>query len=134
MRTLAVHDQVIPILEDVLRRRVCSLCPDRNPDGTCNLVSRHECVLFERLPSIAQTISPIRSEDIERYVTAIQENVCTECFHQRLDGSCQQREEGRCALDRQLVPIIWAIESCLAGWSGARRQRRQRRRLTGMKK
>ena len=114
MNTLLEYDQVIPILEDLLRRRVCSICPDRNLDRSCDLDSRHECVLFERLPSIAQTISRIRSEEIEHYVTAIQENVCAQCFHQRLDGSCQQREEHRCALDRHMVPIIWAIESGLA--------------------
>jgi hypothetical protein len=101
---------VVPVLEEVLRRRVCSICDNRHVDGGCDLDLRHECTLFERLPRITQSISRVRSEKIDDYITAIRESVCAECFHQHLDGSCQQREEGRCALDRHMVPIIWAIE------------------------
>lgn len=136
MNTLAEHDRVLPVLEDVLRRRVCSICSNRNPDGSCDLDMRRECMLFERLPSIAQTISRIRSEEIEQYVAAIRESVCAECFHQRLDGSCQVREEHRCALDRHMVPVIWAIESGLAvtdETSGGSRTR-EPRRLTLMER
>ena len=102
---------LLPVLEDVLRRRVCSICDNRNVDGSCALALRHECTLFERLPRIAHSISGVRSEKIDDYITAIRESVCAECFYQHLDGSCIQREEGRCALDRHMVSIIWAIES-----------------------
>ena len=49
--------QLLPVLEDELRRRICSDCTDRNVDGTCSLNLRHECALFEKIPTIAQSIS-----------------------------------------------------------------------------
>ena len=114
MKALLEQDQRLPALEVVLRRRACSICVNRSVNGTCDVDSRRECALFERLPQITQSIYRIRSDKIDDYTTAIRENVCAECFHQHLDGSCKQREEHRCALDRHLVPIIWAVESFLA--------------------
>jgi hypothetical protein len=103
-----------PVLEEVLRRRVCSICTNRNIDGSCDVDSRHECILFERLTRITDCISRVCSENIDDYITALRESVCAECFYQHLDGSCEQREAGSCALDRHMVPIIWAIESYTA--------------------
>lgn len=130
MNTVVEHERALPVLEDVLRRRVCSICANRNPDGSCDLDARHECILFERLPSLVQTVARVRSEEIGHYVTAIRESICGECFHQRLDGSCRLREEQRCALDRHVVPIIWAVESGLAVSEESGGWRRAERRLT----
>jgi len=136
MNIVAEYEQVLPALEAVLRRRVCSICVNRNPDGSCDLDARHECMLFERLPSIAETISRIRSKNMEPYVTAVRETVCAECFHQRLDGSCPVREEHRCALDRHMVPVVGAIESGLAATEETSRGLRTRepQRLTLMER
>ena len=114
MKALLEQDQRLPVLEELIRSRACSICVNRNVNGTCEVDSWHECALFERLPQIIQSISRIRSDKIDDYTAAIRESVCAECFHQHLDGSCKQREEHRCALDRHQVPIIWAIESFLA--------------------
>ena len=114
MKALLEENQRLPLLGELLRRRACSICVNRNVDGTCDVDSRHECALFERLPQVTQSISRICSDKIEDYIAAIRESVCAECFHQQLDGSCKQREEHRCALDRHRVPIIWAVESFLA--------------------
>jgi len=97
-------------MKEALRRRVCSVCVDRNANGSCEVEARHECVLFESLPQIAQTISRVHSDKIDDYVTAIRENICSCCIHQHIDGSCQQREQLRCALDRYLLPIVDTIE------------------------
>jgi hypothetical protein len=114
MKALLEQDQRLPVLGELLRRWVCSICVNRNVNGTCDVDSRHECALFERLPQITQSISRIRSDKIDADISAIQESVCAECYHQHLDGSCKQREEHRCALARHRVPIIWAVESFLA--------------------
>ena len=102
--------QTIPILEEALRRRVCSVCVDRNPDGTCDLDARHECVLFSRLPEIARAISSVHSDNVDDYVMAIRTNICSSCSHQDANGFCLEREQVRCALDRYLSPIIDTIE------------------------
>lgn len=102
--------QMMPVLEEALRRRVCSICVDRNPDGTCDVKARHDCALVENLPQITRSISRVHSDNMDEYINAIRENICAECPHQHLDGSCNERDEVRCALDRYLLPIIEVIE------------------------
>jgi hypothetical protein len=101
-------------LDAVLRRRVCSICEQRNADGSCDVDLRGDCVLTQSLPRIAECISRVRSENIEDYITAIRERICGECVDQHLDGSCERRKTHRCALDRHMVPIVWAVEAYVA--------------------
>ncbi len=110
MEPLMEQYQTLPILEEALRRRICSVCVDRNADGTCDLDSRHECTLFENLPQIAQSISRVHSDKMDDYITAMRVNVCAVCPHQEADGLCKLRDDVRCALDRYLLPIVEAIE------------------------
>ena len=102
--------ETLQSLEAALRRQVCSVCVDRNVDGSCDLDAHHECVLFDRLPQVAKTILLVQSGTIGDYMSAIRENICAQCSHQRLDGSCDKREEVRCALDRYLPLIVDVIE------------------------
>ena len=97
-------------LEEALRRRVCSVCIDRNVDGTCNLNARHECALFERLPQIASAVLRVQSDTIDDYIAIIREEVCNHCPNQDESGFCHVREEVRCALDRYLLLIVDAVE------------------------
>jgi hypothetical protein len=110
MEPLFEHDPTLPILEQALRRRICSVCIDRNVDGTCSLDARHECALFDRFPIIAQSISRIHSDKIDDYIAAIREDVCADCPNQDADGLCRLREEVRCILDRYLLLIVDTIE------------------------
>ena len=112
--SLAEEYRILPVLEEALRRRVCTVCVDRNVDGTCDKEARHDCTLFDRLPEIARTICRVRSDNIEDYVAAIRGNICASCLHQNLEGFCKEREEIRCALDASLLPIIDAIEEVRA--------------------
>ena len=97
-------------LEELLRRRICSVCVDRNTDGTCSLSQQQECGLFGHFPKIVRAISRVQSDRIDDYIRAIREDVCSECVKQRLDGSCELRTEVRCVLDRYLLLIVGAIE------------------------
>ncbi|MBI4460504.1 MAG: hypothetical protein HY648_10665, partial [Acidobacteria bacterium] len=97
-------------LEEMLRERICSVCVDRNVDGTCNLSRQHECALFESFPKIVQAVSRVNSDKIDDYVTAIREDVCAGCVNQDADGLCKLRDEVRCVLDRYLLLIVGMIE------------------------
>lgn len=108
--------ETLQSLERALRRRVCSVCVDRNVDGSCDLNAQHECVLFDRLPQVAKSILLVQNGRIEDYISAIRENICAQCFHQRLDGSCDKREEVRCALDRYLPLVVDVIEEMREGF------------------
>jgi len=100
----------LAMLEEILRRRICSICVDRNVDGTCSISEREECALFDRFPRIIHAVSQVQSDNMDDYITAIREYVCVDCHNQRLDGSCSLREEVRCVLDRYLILIVGAIE------------------------
>lgn len=96
-------------LEAIVRMRICAVCSERTSEGVCGKETAH-CSLFELFPLVAQAILATDSESIEPYIKAIRENVCSVCVEQKLDGSCDLRDEVRCALDAYLVPIVEAIE------------------------
>ena len=111
MRPLAEYYEMLPGVRDALRCRVCGSCINCDVDGTSNVDSWHDCApLFDRLPEVVETISRVHSAEIDEYATALQENICAQCFHQHLDGSCKLRTESRCALFHHLAPIIAIIE------------------------
>jgi len=97
-------------IETILRARICSVCSDRKVDGTCGLEHPADCALFRLFPEVAGAILSTDSNDIQDYVTAIREKVCSICCDQAADGSCETRREVRCALDAYLVLIVEAIE------------------------
>ena len=110
MGRLSESKESLAVLEELLRRRICSVCVDRNAGGGCGLSNPAECGLFNRFPRIVESISRVQSENLEDYVAAIREDVCEGCVNQKLDGYCRVREEVRCVLDRYLVLIVGALE------------------------
>ena len=97
-------------LELILRARICGVCSDRNSDGSCGLEQPADCALFRLLPQMAEAIQSTHSDDIRDYVHAIREKVCSICEEQAADGSCEQRNQVRCALDAYLLLVVDAIE------------------------
>ncbi len=100
-------------LEAIVRNHVCALCTQRDVEGSCGEEEPERCSLFELFPLVAQAILATDSEDIQRYVEAIHENVCAVCLDQRLDGSCPRREQTNCALNTYLPQVVEAIEEAL---------------------
>jgi hypothetical protein len=97
-------------LEAILRARICALCSERTSEGACGREEADHCSLFELFPLVAQAILATDGDDIDAYVAAIRENVCSVCIEQRLNGTCPRRETMSCALDAYLGPIIESIE------------------------
>jgi hypothetical protein len=97
-------------LEQILRARICSVCSDRREDGSCGLEEPKDCAIFRYLPEVARAIQATQSDDIEDYVRAIRSQVCSTCYQQAADGSCEMRQQVRCALDAYLILIVDAIE------------------------
>ncbi len=100
-------------LEAIVRARLCSVCDKRTDLGSCGDDEPSTCSLFQLFPLVAQAIMATESEDIQPYLDAIHENVCSVCIDQRLDGTCPQREEARCALNAYLPQVVEAIEQAL---------------------
>jgi hypothetical protein len=96
-------------LAAILRKRICPDCAERTTEGTCQTDDRKECRLFELFPLVAQAILATEGDDLELYLWAIDENVCSVCVDQSLDGTCARRSHG-CALDGRLADVVAAIE------------------------
>ena len=97
-------------LEAIVRNRICRVCTERITDGECGLEQPSNCALFRLFPHVAQAIQSVNSNDICHYIDAIRANVCTVCADQAADGSCETRQQVRCALDAYLLLVVDAIE------------------------
>jgi hypothetical protein len=97
-------------LEAVVRSRICSVCSDRTLQGSCGLGEPGECALFRLFPEVARAIQATSSDQIGDYIAAIRQNVCSVCIEQAADGTCETRNQVRCALDAYLVLIVEIIE------------------------
>jgi hypothetical protein len=95
---------------DAIRRRVCSVCLDQRDDGTCHLAGRRLCAIEAHIPRIVEAVMAIDSSRMDEYVDAIKAQVCSDCRHENLDGSCMFRERGECALWTYLPLVVGAIE------------------------
>ena len=100
-------------LEAIVRNRICSLCDTRTVDGACGAQEPEHCPVLSLFPLVVQAVDATESDKLQDYVDAIHENVCSVCIDQRLDGTCPQREEKRCALDAYMPQIIEVIEEAL---------------------
>jgi hypothetical protein len=97
-------------LETVVRGKICAVCSDRDGKGGCGLEEPSECALFRLFPQVARAIQSTASDDIRDYVAAIRGEVCSSCWDREPDGTCERREQVRCALDAYLIPIVETIE------------------------
>jgi hypothetical protein len=103
-------DRPLVEVESIVRNRICSVCTERTVDGQCGLAEPSRCALFRLFPQVAQAIQSVKSDDIQQYLDAIRTNVCSICTDQARDGSCETRQEVRCALDAYLLLVVEAIE------------------------
>lgn len=97
-------------LEKLIREEICGICDELGPDGKCGELAQGECSLFHLFPLVAQTIQETTSDDINVYLRAIREKVCTVCLSEPPGAGCAKRIEVRCALDSYLPLIVDAIE------------------------
>jgi hypothetical protein len=103
-------DRSLAELEAIVRNRICGICTERTVDGECGLEEPSSCALFRLFPLVAQAIQSVKSDDINQYIGALRRNVCSVCCDQASDGSCETRQQVRCALDAYLLLVVDAIE------------------------
>jgi hypothetical protein len=97
-------------LESIIRNRICKVCTERTVNGECGLEEPASCALFRLFPEVARAIQSVKSDDIHDYIEAIRNNVCSVCADRASDGSCETRQQVRCALDAYLLLVVDAIE------------------------
>jgi hypothetical protein len=97
-------------VETIVRDKICRVCTDRTVDGNCGLEQPSACALFRLFPEVAKAIGSVQSDDINDYIQAIRQGVCSVCHDQLGDGSCETRSQVQCALDAYLLLIVDVIE------------------------
>lgn len=97
-------------LESMVRAKICPVCSDRDGKGGCGLENPSACALFHLFPQVARAIQSTASDDIRDYVAAIRREVCSICPDQELDGTCQARDQVRCALNAYLILLVELLE------------------------
>ncbi len=107
-------DRSLAELETIVRNRICKVCTDRTVEGECGLEQPSSCALFRLFPQVAQAIQSVESDDIQQYIEAIRQNVCSVCADHAADGSCETRQQVRCALDAYLLLVVEAVEEATA--------------------
>jgi hypothetical protein len=104
-----IMERSLAEVEDIVRDKICHVCADRTVHGNCSLEEPAACALFRLFPEVAKAIQSVQSDDINDYVQAIRQGVCSVCQEQ-LDGNCEERKHMRCALDAYLVLVVDAVE------------------------
>ena len=97
-------------LHALLREKICTVCIDRNVDGSCDREEEGRCTLIQKLPEVADAVLKVSSNRMDPYIQSIRENVCARCELRNLDGSCDQRDTDQCMLNSYLPLVVEAIE------------------------
>lgn len=90
--------------------RICKVCPDRNPDGTCDRLSEGSCTLISKLPEAVEAILKVYSNQTGAYIEAIRSHVCEHCTERDADRSCLPRDTDHCMLNCYLPLLVEVVE------------------------
>lgn len=101
-------------LEERVKAVICPVCTDRRPDGTCELTEQ-ECPISIHLPRLVAVVNSVDSDRMADYVEKVREDICSICRSALSpQAECDWRNEGHCALDAYLLPIVQVIDDFLA--------------------
>jgi hypothetical protein len=110
MKTYRLDAEQLRLLEQKFREKICAVCIDRNPDGTCDYDDQHSCTLMQKIPEAVEAISRVESPDIGPYIESLRKTVCQNCSFQQADQTCIPRNTDRCMLDSYLALVVEVIE------------------------
>ena len=108
--TPRLHPNEIRRLEERIREKICAVCIDHKPDGSCDPRNGGDCMLMEKLPEAARAVLGVTSGRIEPYIEALRKHVCSDCLFSQVDGTCIPRDTDRCVLNSYFPLFVDAIE------------------------
>jgi hypothetical protein len=97
-------------LEQRFREKICTVCIDRKPDGTCDYDEQGSCTLMQKIPEAVEAVSRIDSPYLEPYIQSLRKKVCEQCLLRDANGECGPRDTDRCMLDSYLPLVVEVIE------------------------
>ena len=110
MAAVRLDEQSLRQIEQRFREKICSVCVDRNPDGSCDRLAEGSCALMEKIPLVVEAICQVDSHSIGPYIESIRRTVCEKCELRNVDGTCDFRLTDHCMLDIYLPLVVEVIE------------------------
>ncbi len=92
-----------------IHENVCSVCVDSSEAGNCLLTDNEVCAVEKYLPEIVEIVHSVQSENINDYIEALHDQLCSHCRAQDSGNYCELREDANCALDRYFPLIVEVI-------------------------
>jgi hypothetical protein len=100
---------------NAVRRHVCTVCLDQANDGSCGLSGGRLCAIERHLPRLVEVLSKVKSDRMDEYVAAVEQEICATCQEQDEHGRCGLRDGGECALYTYLPLLLDAMEEVAEG-------------------
>jgi hypothetical protein len=110
MRAYRLAPESLRQLEQKFREKICSVCIDRKPDGTCDYDEQGTCTLMQKIPEAVEAISRVDSPYMKPYIESLRTKVCEQCLLRAGNGECGPRDTDRCMLDSYLPLVVELIE------------------------
>lgn len=101
-------------IEKILRERICPVCVEALPDGSCGLPPQYPCSMFRHLDRVIDTVTGTRSDSMDLYVERLRTVVCANCRLDAASGDCGQPDDQICPMDTYFPLIVEIIEAEMA--------------------
>jgi hypothetical protein len=102
-------------IESQLRKRICPVCVEAQPDGSCGLPAQYPCALFRHLDRVISIVASTSSDSMDGYIRRMREVVCANCRLDQVSGDCGRPDDQVCPLDIYFPLAVEVIEGELAG-------------------
>lgn len=101
-------------IEAILRKRICSVCIEAQPDGSCGLPAQYPCALFRHLDRLIGVVMNTRSNRMDEYTRQMRAVICSNCRLDQISGDCGRPDDQVCPLDTYFPLVVETIEEQLA--------------------
>ena len=95
---------------NALKENICCLCIDSNDRGICTLRKDEHCAIQLFLADIVTVAQNSDTTDVEKFKSALNEKICSNCKAGEDGEYCYLREDANCALDRYFPKILETIQ------------------------
>jgi hypothetical protein len=101
-------------IETVLRKRICSVCIEAQPDGSCGLPAQYPCALFRHLDRVINIVASTNSNSMAAYTDQMRAVICANCRLDQVSGDCGRPDDQVCPLDIYFPLVVEIVEQELA--------------------
>jgi hypothetical protein len=101
-------------IEAALRKQICSVCIEAQPDGSCGLPAQYPCALFRHLERVINIVTGTSSDTMAAYAAQMRQVICKNCRLDESSGDCGRPDDQVCPLDIYYPLVVEIIEKEMA--------------------